>query len=259
MGISVTVKIERSTFFVTLIGIHRAGASAHALAMTDAPDVVNVPIRPFGVPVELLLNYGEGDHFTVGFKNCKPGKESACYIKDAFGNLIDQHRGWMNLGYMWNIDEASAFPRAVDPNAGTGVCNKNPGLQCWMEIGKTVNLFLWDYIHAYPGTDSSAIDDAPLFPDTGTTILLPVYDSVPAYEDIPGPKPEDATQGGGYYYHIVGLAAVHVEWVDQGGGEIEMSLQRYITSAGKLNPTAGAGYNEYRACRTGVQLVTLWR
>jgi hypothetical protein len=125
--------------------------------------------------------------------------------------------------------------------------------------GDTVDLYRGDYIHAYPGTNSSAVDEAPLFSDSGVTILLPVYDSVPAYEDIPGPKPDDATQGGGYYYHIVGLAAMHVEGANQGSGEVNVSLQEYIVGSGRLNPTAGAGYNETKACRTGVQLVTLWR
>jgi hypothetical protein len=122
-----------------------------------------------------------------------------------------------------------------------------------------VNLFSGDYIHAYPGTNSSAVDEAPLFADSGVTVLLPVYDSVPAYEDIGEPKPDDATQGGGYYYHIVGLAAVHVQGASQGSGEVHVTLDEYIVGAGKLNPTAGAGYNQSKACETGVQLVTLWR
>jgi hypothetical protein len=259
-GISVTVKIERSTFFVTLIGIHRAGAAAHALALTDVPEMARIPIRPIGVPEELVLNYGQGDAFTIGFKNCNASNSTACYIKDSSGDVIDQHRGWMNIGYMWNLFEASTFPRAVDKSAGTGGCSSSdPGLQCWMQEGETVDLFSGDYVHAYPGTNSSAIDEAPLFTDSGVTVLLPVYDSVPAYDDIPAPKPDDATQGGGYYYHIVGLVAMHVEWANQGNGEVNLTLQEYIVGAGKLNPTAGYGYNQTKACETGVQLVTLWR
>ncbi|MGD8968603.1 MAG: pilus assembly protein TadG-related protein [Anaerolineae bacterium] len=260
MGISTTVRIERSTFFLTLVGIDTAGASAHALALTDVPVMARVPIRPIAVPEELMEDWDKGDEFTLGFKNCNAGNTTACYVKDSSGNVINQHRGWMNLNYMWNIFEADTFPRAVEDSASTSGCSSSkPGLKCWMQQGEMADLYQGDYVHCYPGTNSSAVDEAPLFYDSGVTVLLPVYDSVPAYEDIPGPKPDDATQGGGYYYHIVGLAAFHVQGANSGSGDVQVSLSRYIVGSGKLNPTVGAGYNESKSCRTGVQLVTLWR
>ena len=82
-----------------------------------------------------------------------------------------------------------------------------------------------DFVHAVSGSRDAAIELAP----EGEAILLPVFDIVPSYDTpIPDPKPvEDASQSGGYYYHIVGLVPVEITDQDRGKGEVSLCLLAY--------------------------------
>jgi len=255
-GVSATTGISRSTYFVSLIGIDQAEASAQALAMTGPPLMAG-GLRPFGVPLDLVQDLDPDDPnnnwFTVGFKH--DGGD----VTWAGGNIA-QHRGWMNMGYVWNQGETPDFPRALDEGAGAS------DLKEWMENGWQGVLYidcLWnggcrngDYIHAKPGTNSSAVCKAP----EGTVIQIPVYDRVPYCEtEIPAPKPACPTQGGGYCYHIVGIASVKITNCVQGQGTIEADLVKMIMGEGMPGLSDGAGYAEGHACETHTQVVTLWK
>jgi len=258
-GISVTTKISRKTYFMSLVGIDLAGASAGALAMTSRP-LVGGGIRPIGIPVEVVnaAQQGSGD-FTLHFKNCRENDLAGCIVDYTGGQV--QHRGWLNLAWAWNqTEEDDGWPRALDPSGDANV------LKEWMELGYDGGTFyadgLWetgyrigDYIHAKPGTDSSIIGAAPV----GQIIVAPVFDEVPEYDVIPAPKPGPAQQGGSYYYHIVGFAAFKVVEASQGGGTITGELTRMIMGEGQVSPTMGAGFGEADACKYNLQVVTLWR
>jgi hypothetical protein len=254
-GVSVTVEISRPTHFVTLVGIDEAGAAASALAMTGPP-IVAGGLRPFGVPLELVQDLDPDDPdnnwFTISFKH--DGGD----VTWAGGNVA-QHRGWMNMGYVWNQGEAPDFPRAVDDGAGAS------DLKEWMENGWQGTIYvdcLWgggcrngDYIHAKPGTNSSAVCQAP-----GMIIQVPVYDRTPECEpEIPAPKPACPTQGGGYCYHIVGIASVRITDCQQGQGTIEADLVRMVMGEGIPGFGGGTGYDEGHACDAQTQVVTLWK
>jgi hypothetical protein len=252
-GISATVKIERSTHFVTLIGIHTAGASAPAVAVTG-PLAAGGGLRPFGVPIELVIGLDPDDPdnnaFSISFKN--DGGE-ICWA-----DRCVQHRGWMNLGYAWNQGENDAFPRAVDDSTSAS------DLKEWMRNGWQGTLYadcLWfvddcgwgDYVHAKPGTNSSAICQAP-----DTEIIIPVYDYIPdcPQEPIPDPKPDCPTQGSAYAYHIVGFAGTRITECSQGGGGIEAELVRLIMGQGVPSPNGGYGHGVCE--KTALITVTLW-
>jgi hypothetical protein len=253
-GISATVEISRSTYFVSLMGIESASASAPAVAMTGPP-ITGGGMRPFGVPIQLVGDLDPSDPsnntFSVSFKN--DGGD----ITWAGGNTA-QHRGWMNMGYVWNQGEDPDFPRAIDDNAGAS------DLKEWMEDGWNGTIYAdcrwssgcrWgDYIHAKPGTNSSAICKAP----QDTVITIPVYDYIPdcPTEPIPDPKPACPTQGGGYCYHIVGFAAMEITECSQGGGLITAELKRLIT--GKGTPSPSSGYGSEVCEKTTMWSVSLW-
>jgi hypothetical protein len=254
-GISATTKIDRSTHFVTLIGIHSAGASAPAIAVTG-PLAAGGGLRPFGVPIELVEDLDPDDpsnnSFSISFKN--DGGEII------WAANIAQHRGWMNLDYAWNQSEDDAFPRAEDDSTSASE------LKEWMENGWQGTLYadcLWfeescgwgDYVHAKPGTNSSAICKAPGFP---VEIIIPVYDYIPdcPEEPIPDPKPDCPTQGGSYSYHIVGFAGTRITHCSQGGGEIDAELVRLIMGQGV--PSPNDGYGEGVCEETALTTVTLW-
>jgi len=255
-GISATARIERSTHFVTLLGIHSAGAAAPAVAVTG-PLAAGGGLRPFGVPVELVEDLDPDDpsnnDFSITFKN--DGGEIM------WAGQTAQHRGWMNLAYVWNQGEHDTFPRAVDDNAGASE------LKEWMEDGWQGTLYadcLWfgencawgDYVHAKPGTNSSAICKAPEAP---TEIIIPVYDYIPDCidEPVPGHKPDCPTQGGSYVYHIVGFAGTLITDCSQGGGQIDAELARLIM--GKGVPSPNGGYGSGVCERTALTTVTLWK
>lgn len=259
-GISATVEISRPTYFVTLVGIDTAGASATALAMTGPPLMAS-GLRPFGVPLEVVGALGPGNEFTISFKHCKGDDPEDCPITDEEGAVIAQHRGWMNLNWVWNQGEGTdGWPRAVKKSASTNV------LRAWMQNGWHGMLYAdgewsggWrygDFIHALPGARSDPVDEAPL----ETLIFVPIYDYIPQYEEIPPPKPDDATQGGGYYYHIVGFSGVRITDANQGDGTITMELVENIIGQGMPSPSegyqSGGGSN---GCKTRTMVVTLWR
>ncbi len=258
-GISATVEISRSTHFVTLVGIDTAGASADALAMTGPPLAAG-GLRPFGVPLELLQVLDPDDPnnnwFTISFKH--DGGD----ITWAGGHLA-QHRGWMNLGYVWNQGEDPDFPRAIDDSANANT------LREWMVNGWQGGVLYadceWasgcrygDYVHAKPGTNSTAICAAP----EDTLIYIPIYDYIPdcETEPIPEPKPDCPTQGGGNCYHIVGFAGVKITDCEQGQGVITADLVNMITGWGQPSPNGGyQSDGGSDACETYTMVVTLWR
>lgn len=205
--------------WIMLAGVGRAASpsmSQTEVALTDSA----IGLRPFAVPLEMALALDEGDSFTIRFGNCSqhPGQ---CIISYTGG--LAQHRGWLNLAYAWNQTEDPDWPRAVDPSAGANV------LKDWMANGfpEEVSFYADDYIHAKPGRNSSVIGQAPV----GERIVVPVFDSVPHYDEIPAPKPAAAVQGGGYYYHIVGFMAFEVTGADQGAGTIDGRIEGGLVSA----------------------------
>jgi len=255
LGISTSVAITNSTYFVSLIGINTAGAAADALAVT-APPIMAGGMRPFGVPLQLMQDLDPDDPtnnwFKVSFKHNGGDIEWA-------GSNTAQHRGWMNMGYVWNQGENPDFPRAVDQSANANV------LKGWMENGWQGVLYadcLWsdgcgygDYIHAKPGANSSAICKAP----EDTLIFIPIYDQVlDCPTEVPDPKPNCPTQGSGYVYHIVGFAGVEITGCQQGQGEIVAEVVEILVGEGMPSLGQGTGYGEGQACLTHVQVVTLW-
>ena len=132
-----------------------------------------------------------------------------------------QHRGWMNLGYVWNQGEFPDFPRAVDESLDASI------LVEWMEHGCLIPLYAdceWgdgcqygDYIPAKPGVNSSAICQPPL----DTLLHIPIYDvALDCATEIPEPRPACPTQGGDYCYHVVGFADIEITDCSYGEGRI---------------------------------------
>jgi len=250
-GIVVTTTITQPTYFLGLVGASTGRASASATAVTGPPLLVGGGLRPFGVPAPVVAQLNPGDWLKVDFDH------NGGSIRWVSG--VAQHRGWMNLGYVWNQRENPNWPRAVDPNAGAN------DLKRWMEEGWNGTLYAdcaWgagcrtgDYIHAKPGTNASAVCAAPM----NEVFYVPVYDEVPnCPSQIPAPKPACPTQGSSYCYHIVGFAAVKITACSQGQKEITAELVEYISGEGVPSPNAGFGPGT-DACDSHVMVVSLWR
>ena len=238
-GIAVTVEISKPTYFIRLVGIDSAGAAAYALGIAGPPYIASGP-RPFGVPQELVDQVDPGGTFTISFKNED--------ITWATGQ--SQHRGWMNLAYVWNVGENPDFPRAIDDGAGSSTIAE------WMANGWEGTIYVGDFIHAKPGTTSNAVCDAP----QGVIMYAPIYDAMPYCEtQISDPKPDCPTQGSGYCYHIEGFAGIRILGCDQGDGEITAELVRTIMSGGVPLPQEGHGYGEAHACEMHTLVVALYR
>ncbi len=250
-GIAVTTTITRPTYFLGLVGQNTGRATASATAVTGPPLLVSGGLRPFGVPDPVVAQLNPGDWLKIDFDN------NGGTIRWVSGEA--QHRGWMNLGYVWNQTENPTWPRAVDPNAGAS------DLRSWMENGWTGTLYAdcpWgagcrtgDYIHAKPGTNASAVCAAPV----NTVFYVPVYDEVlDCPTQIPAPKPACPTQGSSYCYHIVGFAAIKVTACSQGQKEITAELVEYISGQGVPSPNTGFGPGS-NACNSHLMVVSLWK
>jgi hypothetical protein len=255
-GVSVTVGISRPTSFMSLVGISEAGASAFALAMTGPPIMMS-GLRPFGIPLDVIRQLSDGDCFEISFGQHCDDQHQDCIIEYLDGQT-SSHRGWMNMNYVWNQREAPDFPQALDD--GTSASD----LKYWMESGWPGMVYidcLWDegchdgdYIHATPATNSSAVCQAP------EVIQIPVYDRILECEpEIPAPKPDCPTRGGGYCYHIVGIASIRITDCEQDQGTIEAELVRMVMSEGIPDLAEETGYGEGHACDTQTQVVMLWR
>ena len=249
-GVSVLIDNNVPTYFIRVIGIEEVGISADALAMTGPPVGVG-GVRPIGVPLDMVLVLSEGDIFTINFGNCEQNPEE-CIIAYTGGEM--QHRGWLNVAYVFNdgsyLDENPDWPRAVDPNADANM------LKEWMQNGfDDFLLYSGDYIQAKPGRNSSALDEAPI----GGTILVPIFDWFPPWEDIPDPKAPRPGQGSADFYHIVGFVAFVVTDASQGGGWIEGEFVEAIIGDGVVGMWPGMGFGEGGACESMAQAVNLWR
>ena len=163
------------------------------------------------------------------------------------------------MGYVWNAGEDSNFPRALDQSANANIIRE------WMQNGWTGTIYpdaYWsdgardgDFIHAKPGTNSSAVCAAPL----NTPFPIPIYDTVPdCPTEVPTAKPTCPHQGSSYVYHIVGIATVKVTDCDQGGGEISLELINMVLGEGMPSVGGETGYGEEHSCASHTQAVTLW-
>jgi Flp pilus assembly protein TadG len=263
-GVVVTATLTRPTFFMTLIGLDDTTAGATATAVAGPPWIAG-GMRPFGVPLDVMEELEEGQCFTTSFKNCDPaadeGDPNACYITDDSGEVIGQHRNWLNLDHIWNThEEPWGFPRATGGSASAAT------LQEWMANGWDGMMWAdcpWssgcrtgDYIHAKPGTTSSPINDVPI----GVEFAVPIYDAAPEYEAIPPPKPPPVAQGGNHYYHVVGFGALQVPTAADaniGAGTIRACIDEIILGEGQVAPNLGYGADICGDLNT--LMVTLWR
>jgi Flp pilus assembly protein TadG len=226
-GVSVLSTIQHGTRLVHLAGEETSAASANAVAMTG-PLLAGGGLRPFGVPLQLMQTLDPGDSFHVDFK--RNGGSISWIAEDE--EIEHQHRGWMNFGYVWNVGEDSDFPRAVDDSTNAST------LEDWMEDGWNGTIYGGDFIHAKPGTNSSAVCAAP----ENEIFYIPIYDAIPDCQtEIYDPKPACPTQGGGYCYHIVGFAGLMITECNQGQGEITAELVETIVGEGVPSPNDGYG------------------
>lgn len=275
-GIIVTTSISRPTYFLGLVGQSTAAASATASAATG-PLLVAGGLRPIGLPAEMLAQLSDGDAFTIDMSNnCK--NEGDCvinYIRDGHEHMTYSHRGWMNLAYVWNATESPTFPRAKDPNIGTGwgqeyslmnmMTDPDPGLLLYADCMWNGGCRTGDFVAAKPGQSWGAVNPGICEQITSEISYFPVFDRVVECEtQIPTPKPECPKQGGqsvGYVYHIVGFATAQITACPHGQGShtMDMVLVESVTGQGQVYPPlSGYDSGSKGGCRFGAQVVTLW-
>jgi hypothetical protein len=250
-GVSAVTGITRTTSLMTLVGIAEANVSAYGLAIT-APPRYGGGMRPFGIPLQLAQTLTPNDpannSFSVDFDN------NGGTI-DWVGANPEDHRGWMNFGYMFNASENPSFPRANPAFDNVSRSGNAHILAEWMANGWDGTIYTGDYIHAQPGAVASVVCAAP----EGAAFYVPVYDAIPVCDpDIPAPKPACPVAGGGYMYHIVGFAGVEITACNQGQKHIEARLVDMIMGEGVPNPRGAVGFGEPGACDLHSMAIALW-
>jgi hypothetical protein len=229
-GVGATSNIEHGTRLMSLAGQDTSRASAYAEAMTG-PLLTGGGLRPFGVPVQLMQTIKEGTSFNVVFKH---DGGTIHWIAQNGQDTEAQHRGWMNFAYMWNVGEDPDFGRAIDDGIGASE------LKAWMENGWNGSVYGGDFIHAKPGTNSSAVCKAP----ENEVFYIPIYDAIPDCKtQVYDPKPKCPKQGGSYVFHIVGFAGLKITECNQGNGKITAELVNTIVGQGVPAPSDGYGSN----------------
>lgn len=267
-GVAVEIEHSMPTYFIRVIGIDTVDVSGSATGMTG-PLIASGGLRPIGIPVELVLDLQDrvkqgfpAPEFSISFGNCDAGQCIVSYTDNPGEQIHHQHRGWLNLAYVWNekpnraivgelpTEDPDTWPRAIDGSGDADV------LKEWMEHGYNgPALYTFDYIHAKPGKNSSVIGECP----DGENIVVPIFDEVPQYDEIAQAKPPPAAQGGGYYYHIWGFMTFEVNGCNQGGGVIGGKFVNAFTGSGQVGRGDNLGYGQTNACWSHTQVVSLWR
>jgi len=281
-GISVTTQIGRKTYFMSLVGIDLAGASAGALAMTGPVAMLGGGVLPIAVPLEVVETLEPYETFNVIETNHPNGgmfcrqDDSMCIGDPAAANA---HRGWLNLNYIYDTEylaQSAPFYRTFEQEVPNRDCGPNPnistddGLKGWASgdcpypfpiFAGSVGGTNGDFIHGDPGgRQSSLMEISNLI---GQTVYVPIFDYIYMSDYMADhfPQPEGIgwprSGGGGhaFLYHIVGFAAVVVE--DVAGHTLVGEFQNAIIGEGQLVASTGFGTG---ACSTP-QLygVSLWR
>ena len=173
----------------------------------------------------LILDTYSGASFTISFD---PTGGDVVWMTRGWTGLEQQHRGWMNLGYVWNQGEFPDFPRAVVQYLDTAT------LREWMDHGCSIPLYAdceWghgchygDYIPAVPGANTAAICVLQL----DILLHIPIYDvALDCATEIPDPRPACPTQGGSGCYHVVGFARIEITDCSYGEGRI---MAQWVTA-----------------------------
>jgi hypothetical protein len=190
-GIEASVQQDHQTYFLALVGIDQAGASAGATAMTGAITQFSGGggLLPFAVHVDVVDGLGMDETFrALDITNQHTGGE---FCTDTNGNgryddgvdicigdasPANAHRGWLNLNYIYNkvhLDSYDPLNRTFEQNVPNRGCGSNPdhsiddGLQGWASRGEcpypfpviagTVDDTNGDFIHGSPGSRTSSV------------------------------------------------------------------------------------------------------
>ncbi len=275
-GVAVTATVTRSTYFMTLVGIHEAGAAAPAIGVTGPPLMMG-GLRPFGVPNDIVdtvpVNAGNDSCFTITFAN-KCDKAGNCMVEYIDGSS-SSHRGWMNFDFVWHHRENPDWPRAINNGSNASTIGG------WMGDGWDGTLYadcLWsegcyngDHVDAKPGVNQSIFKATPI----DELFYVPIFDVVADCPDegkpidIVAPYPEDPNPGpegdqacvggqGPAYYHVVGFAGVKVPTggIDTSSHSIQVCLQETIRGQGQPSPNGGFGTDP---CSSHTMIVVLWK
>lgn len=275
-AISVTLGYEYPTYFVTIVGIGTAGASANAMAVTGPAYAIG-GLRPFGLPLDYIDDMRDAGVPPSPFKICfstlqKCVEGGACTVEWTGGN--GPHRGWFNFNCVWKKDDMTRLPGF---KKGSETCEgaSASDLRKWMIKGwddvvyadgpwsADMEVHIGDFIHSWPGVEEKTIADSLNIPPGEQPFPVPIYDAFPAYEEIGQPKPATGfPAGGSEYYHIVGFANVTVLSLDKRDRTkhcIEGILAKEVTGAGVTSLDAMGGYGDPNACQTGIQAVNLYK
>lgn len=297
-GIGVHVESEHQTYFMTIVGIDTAPASADAQAMTGL--VIDFPagggLLPFAIRDTVVEALDEEEEFTALDVDNQHSGGTFCTGEDGTGicvgdtNPNNAHRGWLNLNYIYNLQHLSAadpYNRTFEQNVPNRGCGSDPsksvddGLQGWAsregcpypfpvyagDQGTTDG----DFIHGSPGTRQSSLD---AIEDTfeGHTGYAPVFDFVytseymsdhfPTPDRPPDGDPGRWPQAGGgdsaFLYHIVGFVAIQVQDVDTQGNNHSLTGTFIDAVIGEGVFMPGDGF-DHTVCRPAlVYGVSLW-
>jgi hypothetical protein len=281
-GVSATVEISRSTYFMTLIGIAESSASAPAVAMTGPIDRFSGGMLPIAVPLSVVETLEPDEEFYVLETNQHKGggfcrqADDVCIGDPTSANA---QRGWLNLNYIYNtafLAKSNRYYRTFEENIPNRGCGSDPtistddGVQGWASglcpypfpvFPGAINGTTGDFVHGSSGARQSSLKQIERF--VGDIVYVPIFDYIymSDYMAANFPKPEGIgwprAGGGGnaFLYHIVGFAAVRVEEID--GHKLVGAFQNAITGEGHFSPSTGFGTG---ACNS-MQLygVSLWR
>ncbi len=226
-GISATVRIERATHFMQLVGINTVPARAFSLAQTGPPGQV-AGLRPFGIPVRVFEDLGEsGGSVRIHFGNagqCDPDDEanSVCYVFWDTPEGVERssaHRGWWNFNEMCGPD---------DPAEGCSSEGGASDLKAWMEGGYRGLVNVGDRVCSKPGRNSSVVMEA----EVGDRFCIPVYSSIGSVD---------------LRYDVAGFTRVEVTDVEHQGNDpyVQMVLTQGECPVAAQTEAGDPEYNVY--------------
>jgi Flp pilus assembly protein TadG len=287
-GVEVQIAAQVSTYFLKVLGIESATFGGEATAITGPVIRFGGGILPIAVPLEVVNSLDEDEDFIVLDKN----DGSFCRDTNSNGRLDDsdqcigdphndsQHRGWLNLNYIYNTEHWEAgdrLNRSFENSVANRPCGSDPnrstddGVQGWCSDGCPYPFPIFtgsvggtdgDFIHGGPGARSSSLTEV-IETYNGREVIVPIFDFIytsdymrdhPDYFTTPETPDWDEgahlsgdhwprAGGGGeaFLYHIVGFTVVRVNDPDPNDKALAGSFQSAVIGEAVINPGGGLG------------------
>jgi len=247
VGVRVTPRLQTSTFFMGVLGFNQVTVAATADArMGVVMSLDGGSIFPVALDLPTAQAAENGQLIRIWTNDKINNQVGGVEINEGGSWVQRGYRGWLSLDYVYSEQYASLNGTRVTDGSHSNnrlkywCCNDYPHL---VYAGQVGNPHTGDFIYGDPGTRSSALDTATC--REGQVVIIPIYDAIyssdyldnAGFPDPPQPPGWTSPPKQGTLFHIVGFAAVKIQFIaSQGNDKYVQSEVKRVVVGGNINP-----------------------